>query len=96
MNRNTVNKYYNKIRQLIYHHQVHQMKRFVDGEIEVDESYFGPRRIKGKSSKRGRGTSFKKVVFGIYERKRASIHSYHTKLQKKDITCCYEKKNRYN
>lgn len=69
MNRNTVNKYYNSIRQLIFHHQVHQMKRFVDGEIEVDESYFGPRRVKGKSSKRGRGTSFKKVVFGIYERK---------------------------
>ena len=69
INRNTVNNYYNNIRQLIYHHQVHQMKRCVDGEIEVDESYFGPRRIKGRSSKRGRGTSFKKVVFGIYERK---------------------------
>jgi transposase-like protein len=38
------------------------------GDVEVDESYFGPRRVKGKSSKRGRGTSFKKVVFGIYER----------------------------
>ena len=68
INRNTVNKYYNNIRQLIYHHQVHQMQRYVGGEIEIDESYFGPRRMRGKSSKRGRGTSFKQVVFGIYER----------------------------
>jgi len=67
INRNTVNKYFNKVRQLIYHHQVHEMQKLI-GDVEVDESYFGPRRIKGKSSKRGRGTSFKKVVFGIYER----------------------------
>jgi len=44
------------------------MKRYVAGEIEVDESYFGPRRIKRRCSKKGRGTSFKKIVFGIYER----------------------------
>lgn len=68
VNRNTVNLYFNKIRQHIFHHQVHELKELV-GDIEVDESYFGPRRVKGKHSKRGRGTSFKKVVFGIYERK---------------------------
>jgi len=43
-----------------------KMKKFV-GEVEIDESYFGPRRIKGKSTKRGRGTH-KQPVFGIYER----------------------------
>jgi len=42
------------------------MKKFV-GEVEIDESYFGPRRIKGKSTRRGRGTH-KQPVFGIYER----------------------------
>lgn len=66
-NRKTVNRWYNIFRQKIYHYQVHELKSLV-GDVEVDESYFGPKRIKGKSSKRGRGTSFKKIVFGIYER----------------------------
>lgn len=37
----------------------------VAGTIEVDESYFGPRRIPGK---RGRGASGKTIVFGIFKR----------------------------
>ncbi|WP_316560225.1 IS1595 family transposase [Methanimicrococcus stummii] len=35
------------------------------GEIEVDESYFGPRRVKGK---RGRGAGSKTIVFGMRKR----------------------------
>jgi len=35
------------------------------GEIEVDESYFGPRRVRGK---RGRGAGNKTIVFGLYKR----------------------------
>ena len=35
------------------------------GTVEVDESYFGPHRIKGK---RGRGASDKTIVFGILKR----------------------------
>src|SRR5262245_29628506 len=35
------------------------------GEIEIDESYFGPRRIPGKP---GRGATGKTIVFGIFER----------------------------
>lgn len=35
------------------------------GTIEIDESYFGPRRVKGK---RGRGAGEKTVVFGILKR----------------------------
>jgi len=35
------------------------------GEIEVDESYFGPRRVRGK---RGRGAGSKTIVFGIFKR----------------------------
>jgi len=35
------------------------------GTIEVDESYFGPRRVPGK---RGRGASGKTIVFGIFKR----------------------------
>jgi uncharacterized HAD superfamily protein len=39
INRNTVNKYFNKVRQLIYHQQVYEMQKLV-GDVEVDESYF--------------------------------------------------------
>ena len=35
------------------------------GEVEVDESWFGARRVKGK---RGRGAYGKTIVFGIYKR----------------------------
>jgi transposase len=37
----------------------------LEGEIEVDESYFGVRRVRGK---RGRGAFGKTIVFGILER----------------------------
>jgi transposase len=68
INRNTINRYYQIFRQNIYRYQLQEKKRFV-GEIEVDESYFGPRRIKGRINKQGRGTTFKQPVFGIFERK---------------------------
>ena len=35
------------------------------GVVELDESYFGPRRIRGK---RGRGAGGKTIVFGIIKR----------------------------
>ena len=35
------------------------------GQIEVDESYFGPKRIRGK---RGRGAGSKTIVFGLFKR----------------------------
>lgn len=35
------------------------------GEVEVDESYFGARRVRGK---RGRGAAGKTVVFGVFKR----------------------------
>lgn len=37
----------------------------ISGTLEVDESYFGPRRIPGK---RGRGAASKTIVFGILKR----------------------------
>ncbi len=63
LNRNTVNRYLLLIRTRI--------AEFCDrsspfkGEVEVDESYFGAKRIKGK---RGRGASNKTPVFGILQR----------------------------
>jgi len=35
------------------------------GEVEVDESYFGARRVRGRT---GRGAGGKTIVFGILER----------------------------
>ncbi len=40
-------------------------RRFAASQIEVDESYFGARRVRGK---RGRGAGGKTIVFGIYKR----------------------------
>ena len=37
----------------------------LSGTVEVDESYFGPKRIRGK---RGRGAGGKTIVFGIFKR----------------------------
>jgi len=35
------------------------------GVVEVDESYFGPKRVRGK---KGRGAGGKTIVFGIFQR----------------------------
>ena len=37
----------------------------IEGIVEVDESYFGPRWVRGK---RGRGAGGKTIVFGIFKR----------------------------
>jgi transposase-like protein len=68
LNRKTVDSYYNLFRKLIYVNQKAKFKK-LSGKIELDESYFGPRRVRGQSgqNKRGRGTR-KQPVFGIYQR----------------------------
>jgi len=63
LNRNTVNRYLMLIRKRIAEFCEEQSP--FHGEIEVDESYFGGRRIKGK---RGRGAYGKTPVFGILQR----------------------------
>ena len=63
LNRNTVNRYLLEIRKRIAEYCEQQAP--VLGEIELDESYFGPRRVKGL---RGRGASCKTIVFGIFKR----------------------------
>lgn len=54
---------YQKIRARIVELEIKQ--DMVDGEIEVDESYFGAQRIRGK---RGRGASGKTPVVGLLQR----------------------------
>ncbi len=64
LNRNTINRYLSEIRTRISEHCKHNSP--FSGEVEVDESYFGARRVKGK---RGRGAFGKTIVFGIFKRK---------------------------
>jgi len=64
LNRNTVNRYLTEMRRIIRDDCL-RFSPFNDGEIEVDESYFGPRRVKGK---RGRGAGNKTIVFGLLKR----------------------------
>jgi transposase-like protein len=68
LNRKTVNRYFMAFRLLVRAHQDSLMERML-GVVEVDESYFGPSRARGRPGprKRGRGTA-KQPVFGIYER----------------------------
>src|SRR5215212_5585358 len=63
LNRNTVNRYLRLIRQAIAQHCERESP--FAGEVELDESYFGARRVRGK---RGRGARGKTIVFGIYKR----------------------------
>lgn len=58
-----VNQIYLKIRVRLA--QDCQRQSPFSGTVEVDESYFGARRVRGK---RGRGASGKTIVFGIYKR----------------------------
>ena len=64
LNRKTVNSYYNEFRSLILEHSLREQEKEL-GEFELDESYFGARRVRGK---RGRGAAGKTPVFGLLKR----------------------------
>lgn len=64
INRNTVNRYYGLYREHILSWQHKEVMR-LSGDIEVDESYFGARRVRGR---RGRGAAGKTPVFGLLKR----------------------------
>ncbi len=64
-NRNTINKFLKNIRIRIAE-ICEEESPFEKGEIEIDESYFGARRVRGK---KGRGSYGKIIVFGLKKRK---------------------------
>ena len=64
INRNTINWYYTLFRKKIATRQLF-LSGQVSGEIELDESYFGAKRVRGK---RGRGAAGKTPVFGLLKR----------------------------
>lgn len=67
VNRKTVDRFYHYYRSLLINHQLLLRRQFLsDDETEIDESYFGPTRVRGK---RGRGAGHKIAVVGLLKRK---------------------------
>lgn len=64
VNKTTASYYFLRLRELIFEYEKEKEKEIFNGEIEVDESYFGGKR-KGK---RGRGAKDKIPVFGLLKR----------------------------
>ena len=64
ISRVTINKIFNGIRLKILIHAVGGQGKY-SGEFELDESYFGAKRVRGK---RGRGAAGKTPVFGLLKR----------------------------
>ena len=62
--RNTINKIFNEVRQHLFADNLNLSEK-ENGEFELDESYFGAKRIRGK---RGRGTAGKTPVFGVLKK----------------------------
>jgi transposase-like protein len=63
LNRNTVNRLCRVVRERIA--EACETATPLRGTVEVDESYFGPRRVRGR---RGRGAGGKTIVFGVLKR----------------------------
>ncbi len=63
IHRNTINRIYALLRQRIAEISISGIPEL--GEFELDESYFGAKRVRGK---RGRGAAGKTPVFGILKR----------------------------
>ena len=59
----SVNDVYLRLRHRL--HQLCPVPVELGGALELDESYFGPRRVRGK---RGRGAGSKTIVFGLFKR----------------------------
>lgn len=68
----TINKIYMLIRKRIYELAMKNNKEKICDEVEIDESYFGARRVRGK---RGRGASNKIPVFGLLKRN-GEVHTH--------------------
>ena len=75
VNRNTVNSIYSKIRLKIIEYTLTNIRDY--GEFEVDESYFGARRVRGK---RGRGAAGKKPLYLFAEKRWKSLGKCDRKL----------------
>ena len=67
VNRKTVDRYFNFLRKLMLSEAISERKESkIKNGIEIDESYFGASRVRGK---RGRGAGKKIIVLGLIKRK---------------------------
>ena len=76
LNRSTVNNIYRKLRERIAE-LCEAESPFTNGEVELDESYFGARRVRGI---RGRGARGKTPRFRYAQTRRQSLYSNSQKL----------------
>ena len=66
VNRKTADRYFDIFRTVVWENALEERsKTELKNGIEVDESYFGPRRVRGR---RGRGAGRKIIVFGLLKR----------------------------
>jgi hypothetical protein len=86
----TVNQIYLKIRHRLA--QDCQRESPFSGEVEVDESSFGAKRVKGK---RGRGASGKTIVFGICKRNGKVTTEIVPNIQKQTLQAIIHSKCRH-
>jgi transposase len=71
-NRNTADRFYGIFRKAAFLEGARDSGVPFEGPVEVDESYFGPKRVRGK---RGRGAGKKTPVFGLLKRGgKVSVH----------------------
>jgi len=80
LTRKSVNRIYLKIRNRIAE-EAERASPPAGCQIEVDESYFGARRVRGK---RGRGAGGKTIIFGIYKRNGSVFTEIVPNAQKKN------------
>ncbi|KKU60056.1 MAG: IS1016 transposase, partial [Parcubacteria group bacterium GW2011_GWA2_47_12] len=85
----TVTRVYQRIREAIYHTAELEGGK-LNGEVEMDESYFGGRR-KGR---RGRGAAGKNIVFGLLERDGKVYTRVVEHVSKEELMAVIRKKTR--
>ena len=65
INHNTADRYFRFLRHLIIQKDLEERREIMDNDVEIDESYFGARRVRGK---KGRGAGKKTIVLGLRKR----------------------------
>lgn len=81
LNRKTINNYFTEFRKLILENSIQQEQKEL-GIFELDESYFGAKRVRGK---RGRGAAGKTPVFGVLKREGKVFVSIVPRCSREDL-----------
>ena len=81
LNRKTVNNYFTEFRELILEDSIQKHQKEL-GIFELDESYFGAKRVRGK---RGRGAAGKTPVFGVLKREGKVFVSIVPRCSREDL-----------